>query len=118
MKPDSVIVDVSIDQGGCCETSKPTTHQDPVYREYGTIHYCVANIPGIVPRTSTFALTNVTLPYILRIADMGIDPAMQADPALAKGLNVYKGVITHPVVAENQGLQWEDVFSANKQYKN
>jgi len=90
----SVLIDISIDQGGCFETSRPTTHQNPIYFVDGVIHYCVANIPGAVPRTSTFALTNVTLPYVLAIANKGIRRAVIEDPALAKGVNIYKGSIT------------------------
>lgn len=99
MQPGSVVVDVAIDQGGCFETSKPTTHQDPVYLVDGVIHYCVTNMPGNVARTSTFALTNVTLPYALNIAKRGLAEAVRRDPALAKGVNVCAGRITHPAVA-------------------
>ncbi len=99
MRPGSVVVDVAIDQGGCFETSKPTTHQDPVYLVDGVTHYCVTNIPGNVARTSTFALTNVTLPYALAIANRGLAEAARRDPALAKGVNVCDGRITHPAVA-------------------
>jgi alanine dehydrogenase len=90
----SVLIDISIDQGGCFETSHPTTHQDPIYTVDGIVHYCVANIPGAVPRTSTFALTNVTLLYALAIAGKGIEKAVREDPALAKGVNIYKGNTT------------------------
>ncbi len=100
MQPGSVVVDVAIDQGGCFETSRPTTHQDPVYVVDGVVHYCVANIPGEVARTSTYALTNVTLPYALAIAGKGIRRAVREDPALAKGVNVCNGHITCPPVAE------------------
>ncbi len=103
MQPGSVVVDVAIDQGGCFETSKPTTHQDPVYLVDGVIHYCVTNMPGNVARTSTFALTNVTLPYALTIASRGLAEAVRHDPALAKGVNVCSGRITHPAVAEAIG---------------
>ena len=103
MQPGSVVVDVAIDQGGCFETSKPTTHQDPVYLVDGVTHYCVANMPGNVARTSTFALTNVTLPYALDIAQQGLAEAVRRDPALAKGVNVCSGRITHPAVAEAIG---------------
>lgn len=103
MQPGSVVVDVAIDQGGCFETSKPTTHQDPVYLVDGVTHYCVANMPGNVARTSTFALTNVTLPYALDIAQQGLAEAVRRDPALAKGVNVCSGCITHPAVAEAIG---------------
>jgi len=103
MSSGSVVVDVAIDQGGCFETSKPTTHQDPTYVVDGVIHYCVANIPGVVGRTSTFALTNVTFPYVLEIASRGIEWAAKKDRGLAEGFNVYRGEITHPMVAESVG---------------
>ncbi len=100
MKPGSVIVDVSIDQGGIAETSRPTTHTDPVYVIDGVVHYCVANMPGAVPRTSTAALTNATMPYMLAIADKGPLEAAKHDAALAKGFNTYRGKLTVPGVAE------------------
>jgi alanine dehydrogenase len=100
MKPRSVIVDVAIDQGGCCETSHPTTHIDPVYEVDGILHYCVANMPGAVPVTSTRALTNATLPYVRRLASLGVDAALASDPGFAKGLNVKAGEITYAPVAE------------------
>ena len=103
MKPGSVIVDVAIDQGGCFETSRPTTHADPVYTEEGVLHYCVANMPGAVPRTSTYALNNATLPFALRIADRGWKEAMRADPHLRNGLNVCGGKVTCREVAEALG---------------
>ncbi|HKI97152.1 MAG TPA: alanine dehydrogenase [bacterium] len=103
MQRGSVIVDVAIDQGGCCETSRPTTHHDPTYVEDGVVHYCVANIPGAVARTSTLGLTNATLPYTLKLADHGLE-ALRDDPALAAGLNVLGGKIRHPSVAEALGL--------------
>ncbi len=99
MRKGSVIVDISIDQGGCIETMKPTTHSNPVYDVDGVIHYGVTNIPGAVPRTSTFALTNATLPYIKKIADKGLN-IFKEDPALAKGVNISKGKIIYPAVAE------------------
>jgi len=99
MQPGSVIVDVSIDQGGCIETAKPTSHSDPVYEKHGVIHYCVTNMPGAYPRTSTIALTNATLPYALKLAEKGID-ALKDDQGFAKGLNTYKGYITYKPVAE------------------
>ena len=104
MKPGAVIVDVAVDQGGCVETSRPTTHSDPVFEVDGVVHYCVANMPGAVPRTSTIALTNVTLPYAMRIASQGPVAAAKADPGLAAGFNTYKGQITCAPVAEAQGL--------------
>ena len=99
MKRGSVLVDIAIDQGGCFETSHPTTHEDPVFEVEGVIHYCVANMPGAVARTSAFALNNATLPFALRLANMGADAAMGADPHLANGLNVSGGKIRHPAVA-------------------
>ena len=98
MKPGSVLVDVAIDQGGCFETSRPTTHADPIYLVDGVVHYCVANMPGAVARTSTFALNNATLPYVLQLADRGL-AALRDDPYLRAGLNVHRGQITHPAVA-------------------
>jgi alanine dehydrogenase len=100
MKPQAVLVDVSIDQGGCFETSRPTTHSDPTYEVDGIVHYCVTNMPGAVPITSTYALTNATLPYVIDLAEHGIVDALAADPGLHKGLNVSDGQITHPAVAE------------------
>ena len=107
MEPGSVIVDVAIDQGGCAETSHPTTHSNPVFMVDNIIHYCVANMPGAVPRTSTFALTNATLPYALKLAGMGVEAAARQDPALARGINVYKGTLTNRMVAEAQGREWQ-----------
>lgn len=99
MRPGSVIVDVSIDQGGCFETSRATTHQDPTYIVDGIVHYCVSNMPGAVPRTSTFALNNATLPFILALADKGCKTALLQDPHLMNGLNVFHGKLTHKAVA-------------------
>jgi len=104
MKPGAAIVDISIDQGGCAETSRPTTHHNPIYTEEEVVHYCVANMPAIVPHTSTYALTNATLSYGLDLADKGIPGALKADPALARGLNTYEGKITHEGVAAAFGL--------------
>jgi alanine dehydrogenase len=104
MKPGAVLVDISIDQGGCFETSRATTHADPTFVVDGVIHYCVANMPGAVPRTSTFALTNATLPYVRALADLGWQAALKRDAGLAAGLNVYAGHITHEVVAKALGL--------------
>ncbi|MGB3305118.1 MAG: alanine dehydrogenase [Thermomicrobiales bacterium] len=112
MRPGSVLVDVAIDQGGCIETSKPTSHSDPTFEIDGVVHYCVTNMPGAVPRTSTFALSNVTLPYGLALADHGLAAAVQRDAALAKGVNVLNGHVTHPGVAEALGLLCVDVESA------
>ena len=104
MKPGSVLVDIAIDQGGCFESSRPTTHADPVYEVEGSLFYCVANMPGAVPHTSTYALTNVTLPYALEIADRGWREALRSDPVLAPGLNTHDGHITSEPVAEAHGL--------------
>ncbi len=106
MKRGSVLVDIAIDQGGCFETSHATTHQDPVYTIDGIIHYCVANMPGAVARTSTFALNNATLPFALRLAKLGAEGAMAADPHLAAGLNVMAGKIRHAAVAEALGMEF------------
>ena len=100
MRPGAVLVDISIDQGGCFETSHMTTHSDPVYERHGVIHYCVGNMPGAVPRTSTYALTNVTLPYALAIANEGLEDAIRRDPALARGVNAFGGHVTNAGVAE------------------
>src|SRR5215204_1812594 len=108
MRDGSVIVDVAIDQGGCVETARPTTHSDPTYVEEGVIHYCVANIPGAVARTSTLALTSVTLPYLIKIADKGIEGAAQEDPTLAKGLSTLGGNLVSEPVAEAHGLSHTD----------
>ena len=109
MQKGSVLVDVSIDQGGCIETARPTTHSNPVYEVDGIIHYCVANMPGAVPRTSTFALTNVTLPFALTIADKGLQKAIQDEPALRRGLNTYKGFLVNREVAIAQKREFEDL---------
>ena len=105
MKPGSVLVDISIDQGGCFETSKATTHADPTYVVDDVIHYCVANMPGAVPRTSTFALNNATLPFARKLADLGWKAALRADPHLANGLNVHEGQITNAAVASELGYK-------------
>jgi alanine dehydrogenase len=103
MKNGAVAVDVAVDQGGCFETTRPTTHSDPTYVVDGVVHYCVANMPGAVPRTSTYALTNVTLPYALTIANKGVVQAVRQDPALSTGVNTYKGKLTSEAVAASQG---------------
>jgi alanine dehydrogenase len=108
MRRGSVIVDISIDQGGCCETSRPTTHAAPTYVEAGVVHYCVTNMPGAVARTSTFALNNATLPFILALADKGPVAAMAVVPHLLAGLNVFRGRITHPAVAAALGETYWD----------
>ncbi|HPI94184.1 MAG TPA: alanine dehydrogenase [Deltaproteobacteria bacterium] len=104
MEPGSVIVDIAIDQGGCAETSRPTTHDNPTYVEEGIVHYCVANMPGAVPRTSTYALTNATMPFVLEIADKGWEVALRENLPLSKGLNVVKGNLTNRKVAEALGM--------------
>jgi alanine dehydrogenase len=106
MKRNAVLVDVAIDQGGCFETSRPTTHGDPTFEVDGITHYCVANMPGAVPITSTYALTNATLPYVLALADNGVPEAMLRDPGLRNGLNVAAGSVTHPAVAEGVGMDY------------
>src|SRR5213078_4337415 len=107
MKPGAVFCDVAIDQGGCAETSKPTTHSDPVYVVEGVTHYCVANMPGAVPITSTKALTNATLPYVEAIADHGLAEAVARDPELARGVNVFDGKVTYEAVADAHGLDYQ-----------
>lgn len=111
MKPRSVLVDVAIDQGGCFEMSKPTTHADPTFEVDGIIHYCVANMPGAVPQTSSHALNNATLPFGLSLANKGLD-AIRANAGLMAGLNVHKGVVTNQAVAESLGIEYRDVPSA------
>ena len=106
MKKGAVIVDVAIDQGGCVETARPTSHSDPSYVVDGVVHYCVTNMPGAVPHTSTLALTNATFPYLMRLANLGAAGALRADAGLAEGLNVWKGTLTHRGVAESQGRAW------------
>ena len=112
MKEGAVFADVAIDQGGCAETSHATTHSDPTYVVDGVTHYCVANMPGAVPITSTIALTNVTLPYVDAIATHGLDAAIARDPALAKGVNVLGGAVTYEAVAEAHGLPWTPLDDA------
>jgi alanine dehydrogenase len=109
MKPGSVLVDISIDQGGCFEDSRPTTHADPTYQVHNSIFYCVANMPGAVPHTSTYALTNVTLPYAVAIADQGWQDALRADRSLALGLNTHAGELTYQPVAESLGLEYRSL---------
>jgi len=111
MKRGAVIVDVAIDQGGCFETSRPTTHTEPVYFVEGVLHYCVSNMPAAVPHTSTFALTNATFPYLLELANQGLELACASHPALCAGVNTYQGYVTHSGVAESQGRQWRELAS-------
>ena len=109
MKAGAVVVDVAIDQGGCFETSRPTTHQQPTYDVEGIIHYCVTNMPGAVGRTSTMALCNATLPYAVKIANKGFEKAAAEDPGLAEGINLVGGKVTHPAVADSLGLKLESI---------
>ncbi len=111
MKPRAVLVDVAIDQGGCSETSRPTTHTDPVFVVDDVLHYCVSNIPAAVPHTSTMALTNATFPYLLALANKGFERACEESEAIAQGVNTYAGHITHPAVGESQGRQWREIHS-------
>jgi len=106
MKKGAVIVDVAIDQGGCVETARPTSHSNPSYTVDGVVHYCVTNMPGAVPHTSTLALTNSTFPYVLRLANLGAREALRQDPGLAEGLNTWLGTIAHQGVAESQHRMW------------
>ncbi len=108
MQPGSVIVDVTVDQGGCVATTHETSHADPVYVDHDVIHYAVGNMPGAVPHTSTYALTNATLPYVAAVANLGVEDAVRDDPALAAGLNTARGVVTNPAVAEALGLDCAD----------
>jgi alanine dehydrogenase len=112
MEPGTVLVDVAIDQGGCFETSRSTTHHDPTFEVDGITHYCVANMPGAVPITSTHALTNATLPYATALADLGVEEAIRRDPGLRPGVNVANGKVTHPAVAEGVGMQYVPVEEA------
>jgi alanine dehydrogenase len=114
----SVLVDIAIDQGGCFETSHATTHDNPVYEIDGVIHYCVANMPGAVARTSAFALNNATLPFVLKLANLGAEAAMKADKHLANGLNVYKGKIAFKAVADDLDLPYQAWDSYSPDYDN
>jgi len=109
MQSGAVVVDVSVDQGGCIETSRPTTHSQPTFSVGGVLHYCVANMPGAVPRTSTLALTNATLPYVLRLAELGITKAIQRDPGFREGVNTFKGYVTHQSMADAHRLPYRIV---------
>src|SRR5580692_7566339 len=111
MKKGAVVVDVAIDQGGCIETAKPTTHSDPSYLVDGVVHYCVTNMPAAVPNTSTLALTNATFPYVLKLANLGAEAALKSDPGFAEGLNTYKGKLTYKAVADNQNREFTPVNS-------
>ncbi len=114
MKPGAVIVDVGVDQGGCVETIRPTTHAEPTYNVDGIVHYGVANMPGAVGRTSTFALTNATLPYVLRLANLGYRKATQGDPGLAEGMEVYRGMVTNEAVAKCFSMEYRPYEAAGK----
>src|SRR5262249_34566143 len=109
MKKGAVIVDVAIDQGGCIETAKPTTHSNPAYTVDGVVHYCVTNMPGAVPHTSTLALTNATFPYVMKLANMGAEAAIKGDAGIREGVNTYKGALTYSAVAESQGKKYKSV---------
>ncbi len=109
MKMGAVIVDVASDQGGCVETARPTTHTNPSYTVDGVVHYCVTNMPGAVPHTSTLALTNSTFPYVLRLANLGAREALKQDAGLAEGLNTWLGTLTYQGVAESQQRPWTPV---------
>jgi alanine dehydrogenase len=113
MKAGSVIVDVAVDQGGCVETSHPTTHSNPTFFVDDVLHYCVANMPGAVPRTSTYGLSNATLPYILKLANLGFEKAIRRDQALARGVNIYKGQITYEAVAEAFNMPYSQLTISN-----
>ena len=112
MEKGGVLVDISIDQGGCFETSRPTTHAEPTYSVDGVIHYCVTNMPGAVPRTSTFALTNATLPYVRSLANLGWRKALSNDPGFALGLNIHAGRVTHDAVARDLGYDFQPLTEA------
>jgi alanine dehydrogenase len=109
MKRGAVVVDVAIDQGGCMETSRPTTHTDPIYFVDGVLHYCVSNMPAAVPHTSTLALTNATFPYLLQLANKGLERAVAESEAIREGVNIHQGQVTYPAVAESQGREWREV---------
>jgi len=111
MKPGSVVVDVAIDQGGCFETSHATTHTDPTYYVDGVLHYCVSNMPAAVPHTSTFALTNATFPYLLQLANQGLEKSCRDSQPICEGVNTYQGSVTYPAVAESQSRQWKELSS-------
>jgi len=112
MRPGSIVVDIAIDQGGCCETSRPTSHVDPVYTEHGIIHYCLTNMSGAVGQTSTFSLNNATMTYTLKLANMGWRVALQSDPGFLEGLNVHAGKVTYQAVADAVGMDYTPVSEA------
>jgi alanine dehydrogenase len=113
MRPGSVVVDIAIDQGGCFETSRPTSHDDPIYTKHGVVHYCITNMSGAVKQTSTFTLTNATLPYTLKLADQSWKEALSSDSGFLEDLNVHKGKVTCDAIAETVGMDYtprEDVL--------
>src|SRR5271155_969823 len=110
MKRGAVVVDVAIDQGGCIETARPTTHSDPAYEANGVVHYCVTNMPAAVPNTSTLALTNATFPYVMMLARLGAEAAIKENAAITEGVNTYNGYLTYKAVADNQGREWKPVL--------
>jgi alanine dehydrogenase len=110
MKPGSVIIDVAIDQGGCIATSRPTSHSDPTYMVHGVVHYCVTNMPGAVGRTSTYALCNVTLPWVIQIAERGIEQAARDLPPVARAINLHQGKVTNRPVAETFDMEYSPIF--------
>src|SRR5262249_40949493 len=112
MKPGSVIIDVAIDQGGCVATSRPTTHSQPTFSVHDVVHYCVTNMPGAVGRTSTFALCNVTLPWVLQIAERGLEAAAKGLRPVAKAVNIYQGQVTNKAVAETFQLPYQPLFTS------
>jgi alanine dehydrogenase len=109
MRKGAVVVDVAIDQGGCFETSRATTHTDPTYYVDGVLHYCVSNMPAAVPHTSTFGLTNATFPYLMQLANKGLEKACDDNPAICEGVNTFGGHITYPAVAESQNRDWKEL---------
>jgi alanine dehydrogenase len=109
MKKGAVIVDVAIDQGGCIETARPTTHSDPIYEVNGVVHYCVTNMPAAVPNTSTLALTNATFPYVMKLAKLGASVAMREDAGIAEGVNTFNGYLTYRAVAQAQNREYKDI---------
>jgi len=111
MKKGAVIVDVAIDQGGCIETARPTTHSNPSYEVDGVVHYCVTNMPAAVPNTSTLALTNATFPYVMKLANMGAAAAINSDPGIAEGVNTFNGHLTYKAVADNQSRDFTPIAS-------
>lgn len=106
MRPGAVLVDIAVDQGGCAETSRPTTHDNPIYIEHGVVHYCAVNMPGAYPNTATRALTNASFPYVRKLAGLGLKAALHSTPELRSGLNTWQGKVTHKAVADSLGLPY------------